>query len=650
MRRQIILTLAIGLIAWVEIGMNQALAAVKITKNKEFLIVEHPHYTLQLEPENSGAGKFIKLSGIEKLQPGADKEISLFKECFSQNDMEGKAPPIKFSAEIKKINDTVSTITFKTKLDENVAGRDLAGAILERKMVFDDAKPYVQIDETLINPTKQSIFYALVGIRNCFFLGNDGFESTWMPTSMNVLSINRRDGKALGYYAKQEWEYAPVEGWIGVCNNRKHGIAFVFDYNVLESLYSSGRNGVFGWFADGGQLLPGKEFKTSYLVVLTTSFNGYTSANDKLIANLDVVKKDNKLIIDNTIIGLKESGEIKVNTEVYGVRTHKTVKQPELKIDKLGLTPVVKRLKASGFDEPVVVRVKVTGENLDCSYEKYVENGFRAQPIPYLQLAAEYRRKAPAKIVEKAEDSNFASPISKEKRALLFFGMYTQWYKFDQILDGWKIGVFNVRPAKTEYLGELEKASELPNLKMKVEKFKNSFFDYSLIILSDVTLEALPRPVIIKLKFYLESGGKLLVLGGPYAYGEGNYHGKGLDDILPVASSDFDLKWQKKGEVFRKAKDHQITQNINFESKPMAYWIHKIKVKKDAEVLVNAGEFCPLIVSGKYGKGKVICFTGTPLGVTADDKQLPFWKWDGWVPLMKNTINWLTKAETTTSN
>ena len=44
------------------------------------------------------------------------------------------------------------------------------------------------------------------------------------------------------------------------------------------------------------------------------------------------------------------------------------------------------------------------------------------------------------------------------------------------------------------------------------------------------------------------------------------------------------------------------------------------------------------------GKGKVLVFTGTPMGVPPKGQQ-PFWTWSGWPGLVKGMAGWLTMQE-----
>ena len=103
-------------------------------------------------------------------------------------------------------------------------------------------------------------------------------------------------------------------------------------------------------------------------------------------------------------------------------------------------------------------------------------------------------------------------------------------------------------------------------------------------------------------------------------------------DFLPVDSEPFDLKWEQSGKRLEKSNEHEILTGVDFNQQPMAYWMHQLKPKEGAEVVLKAGAY-PVIVAGKCGKGKILAFSGTPMGVPGKG-QTPFWEWDGWMKLM----------------
>ncbi len=207
----------------------------------------------------------------------------------------------------------------------------------------------------------------------------------------------------------------------------------------------------------------------------------------------------------------------------------------------------------------------------------------------------------------------------EKSRVQLFFGVYTQHYGLTQALSDYDVKISN---AKSNGVVDFPKDSDIAVTK--------------LIILSDVSGAEFNQEQTEKIKGYVENGGRLLVLGGPFTLGIGQLDKHGLDKILPVYLEPFDLKWEKEGEVFGRGVKSEITEGIDLSAKPKVYWIHSIPEKlpvENAEILLNAGKY-PLLISGSYGKGRVFVFTGTPMG-NPKEGDVPFWEWDGWMKIIR---------------
>ena len=171
-----------------------------------------------------------------------------------------------------------------------------------------------------------------------------------------------------------------------------------------------------------------------------------------------------------------------------------------------------------------------------------------------------------------------------------------------------------------------------------------------MIILSDACAGALKDYGIEMVTDFVEHGGSVLLTGGAYAYGHGTWVGTKMADLLPIKlNKTFDMTWHTKGLAIRPAERvaHPILEGLShFHVRPTVYWLHDVEPKPDARVLMLAGDK-PLLVVGRYGKGKVACFLGAPCG-EASRGHTAFWNWPGWDRLMQNTLAWLAKWETET--
>ena len=73
----------------------------------------------------------------------------------------------------------------------------------------------------------------------------------------------------------------------------------------------------------------------------------------------------------------------------------------------------------------------------------------------------------------------------------------------------------------------------------------------SLVVLSDTSGGEFTPDQVGRLKAYVKRGGGLLVLGGPFALGLGQFAENGLAEALPVTLTPRDLKWEKAGRDHR---------------------------------------------------------------------------------------------------
>ena len=127
-----------------------------------------------------------------------------------------------------------------------------------------------------------------------------------------------------------------------------------------------------------------------------------------------------------------------------------------------------------------------------------------------------------------------------------------------------------------------------------------------------------------RIRSFVENGGILIVTGGPSAFGTGGYEKNPiLKELLPLESVPFDLRPAAGKD--RIDSGVAITgTGIRSGKEPYVYWMHRlVKLRPSAEVLWKAGGE-PLLVKGSFGKGRVLCFLGSPLGDPKDGKT-PYW-------------------------
>ena len=158
-----------------------------------------------------------------------------------------------------------------------------------------------------------------------------------------------------------------------------------------------------------------------------------------------------------------------------------------------------------------------------------------------------------------------------------------------------------------------------------------------LVIIADVDLLTFRVPERDRLCGWVQAGGRLLMLGGPYGFGSGDWH---LSDLLaPIYPADiatrFDLQPVGTSPPLPLQPTSDMARTLDWSKPPVVLWQHVMKAKPDATVHAAAGGH-PAIVTRPFGKGRVCFVTIAPLG-DAPDGQTAFWDWPQW-PLLMTTV------------
>jgi hypothetical protein len=163
------------------------------------------------------------------------------------------------------------------------------------------------------------------------------------------------------------------------------------------------------------------------------------------------------------------------------------------------------------------------------------------------------------------------------------------------------------------------------------EKYED-LYNYDAVVMSDTSP---PGKLEVRqmLNDFVNDGGRLVVLGGPWSLGQGTFPGTMLEKILPFEI----LKAKTTKEII--PCDPPLLLGTKpgkpYDDKPTLFWRHQVPLKQGAEVLAYAGDI-PVAASTKSGKGSVAVFAGTVLGEEKNG-ELPFWKSKFW-PILLNRM------------
>jgi uncharacterized membrane protein len=153
---------------------------------------------------------------------------------------------------------------------------------------------------------------------------------------------------------------------------------------------------------------------------------------------------------------------------------------------------------------------------------------------------------------------------------------------------------------------------------------------YDAFILGDLDAAALGKESLQALADAVGKGKGLLMIGGPSSFGRGHYRGTPLEPALPIVIDPIegaDFGGQDRDEFYLPgplpmipAEPHAITrlaspaQNAEVWQKlPPLNWANKFAGVKQAPgvgVLLESPEKHPLLVSGEFGRGRVLAFAG----------------------------------------
>ena len=528
---------------------------------------------------------------------------------------------------------------------------DLVDLTVRKTIWLNSDNDTIQVDQELINTTQQSRAAAIYIQQNLRISGSHYSDNWYLPSTSGVrvnLQPEKKGGRAIG----PDWIRTPVAGWMAVKDrNTQHGMVFAFDYNYLSKTYTSGATGE--WFFEPVPIGPGKSFRTTYVVKPVSGFKDFVYGSRALVADIqaDEVGQGRVKITHDVMAVGQDQNDVIVELQVIGWKSKMLLAAKEFQVSRLSSKRLRQQLifKPPTLADGILISAIVRSGKKEQRYERYYA-GDRAELEARTNLFAtqggalpsgrgdRYFRPQPIKRkqFDKPDFTKLPQRDPKRFRCLVVFGLYTHILNLDDAVAGWKH-----RGGETPV--EFTWANCPPN---GVETFPGTYdelFQYDLVVLSDVNYRALGDVAMEMICDYVEQGGSLLVVGGPYAYGNGEFQGSRFLDVLPVRlRGPFDLKWAGKGKSWTLATrqpEHPLLKGVGFDQSPRVFWHHFVTPKPNATVVLDAGSE-PTLILGRYDKGRVATLTLSPTGL-AGEGEVAWWDWDGWFPLVRNLFGWL---------
>ena len=530
---------------------------------------------------------------------------------------------------------------------------DLIGLTVRKTIWLRADSDLIRVAQEIENTTTESRAAAIY-VQHNLHLGGTRYGNNWyLPSTRGVecrLQPDEPGGRPIG----PDWVLDPTGGWMAVRNRRSsRGMLFAFDYNYVQRIYTCGTTAE--WFFEPTPIGPGNSFRTEHVIKPMSGFEDFVHGSRRLVADIRPDEVGGKVRVHHDLAAVsKPLTGVEAELTVVGWKSKETLSTKRVRIGEVGFDKVRSRLELTpkNLKDGVVIRAVVRGRGLEERYEYYYagdkdEHERRHNPFATKGQALAgakgdaYFRKPPRKrkTFDKPNFATVAKPDPARFRVLVVFGLFTHILNFDDALVDWR--------HRGTIAPELDWANCPPNA---VETFPGTYdelFRYNAVVLSDVNYKALGDIAFEMVCDYVEQGGSLMVIGGPYAFGNAEFEETRFLDVLPVRlRGPFDLKWAGKGKSWPlrpPEPSHAVLKGISFARDPRVFWHHFVTPKAGAEVVLNAGDQ-PTLILGRYGKGKVAVLTLSPTGIGAEG-ETQWWDWDGWFPLVRNVMTWLNRAK-----
>jgi len=270
---------------------------------------------------------------------------------------------------------------------------------------------------------------------------------------------------------------------------------------------------------------------------------------------------------------------------------------------------------------PVLVKVTVNGPKWISRFETFLAPG--ASPFEVVSTRVAYRVPRPAK-VKRYHFPKTPPPLPKTLAVLYFEGINASAYRVEQA-----VATVKHATVRHSYYTSNVYGNRLDYVPASVEEL----FGYSAVVVGNVDIEAIGTDLTAYLDYYVRHGGTVLVLGGMYAFGHGQYKGSSFDRLLPVASgTTFDVARADRPLTLVPDPGASWLTGLAWTDGPAVRWRHvPASVRPGARIVVRAGD-APFLVEHRIGRGRVWVVLGAALGT--GEGHTPFWQWKDWPRLL----------------
>ena len=418
----------------------------------------------------------------------------------------------------------------------------------------------------------------------------------------------------------------PVEGWTAALDpDGSLGLVFLMDYNYLMWLYNCLGASTVEWFYDRVALPPGRAWETRLYAVVVEKIPQVSYASPNVIASTRFEDhRPQGLYYESafhpSVVPLQD---FSVADEVEEFYTHKRTRIGSQKYPATGgglqatYSPVPK--------DPIVLHevlsgTTAAGQPVADQYEVYYD-GASQTGFSIAAGGSPYQHPVPPKQKVFLKPAQILWQPHQPRKLLYLAGLHHQ--EWGLLAAAQKLGYqVDTGALATSFTGTT------------LSLFPGSYDEmlaYDTVVLTGIDAGAFGDFGREMLLDFVKAGGKLVVTGGFYAYGEGGYKGTQFDQLLPFAvGGPFTLQPVTGDNLLRPAwlPLAPAPFNLDLSSRPRCLWAHRVDPLPGAQVLLTlAGK--PFLAVRQVGLGQVIACSGTVLG-EPQQGGLPFWEAPSW--------------------
>ncbi|MBU4366069.1 MAG: hypothetical protein KKF10_02945 [Verrucomicrobia bacterium] len=455
-----------------------------------------------------------------------------------------------------------------------------------------------------------------------------------------MLRPSRRGVRILKADGREHYIKDVTAGWTAILDQpQRTGVAFLLDYNKLGFLYNAASAYTTEWVAEDTYMPAGQEWEVESVAVPFRGLGGLQHASSNFLADLQVERTGNRLKLNFALArSVTPVAGVRLSGEIYSVTDQKAVPFPETAVGAPAAEPVTATVAvvAPGQD-PLVIRVKAVcatpqGEVTN-RFETFYIGAYRwGDNITLDMVTPAYVGQAPAKRRTLLRPPNLGHPVCNE--IYLMQGLMTDRWRLDQF---WIQLVPWTKYRRSYYSNGFGVGGKVLDFPYDYDELLRK----QVIIMVNVQASGLGFAGMQMLRDYVAVGGALWIFGGHVAYGAGGWAGSPLEEVLPVRTlgRPFDVRKAKNTRLQPGPNPDGLLLDVELTDQPRCYYYHEVEPKPGSLVPLVVDGTHPFIVAGRFEKGYVVCFTGTPIGEPLRG-DVPFWEWNNWATVMRNAFYW----------